>query len=53
MAEPVVVQIEPAPPSEENIGSLGELTLLFFLAAIPIICIKALIKLFSTDSHND
>ncbi|MEE9872928.1 MAG: hypothetical protein PBV86_19415 [Delftia lacustris] len=49
----IVVQVTPAPPSEENVASISELTLLFFGAAVVIWCAKQLLKLFSIDSHND
>lgn len=49
----IVVQVTPAPPSEQTIADLSELGALFFGAAVVIICIKGLIRLFSTDSHND
>lgn len=49
----IVVQVEPAPPNEENVASVAELTLLFFGAAVVIWCMKALLRLFSIDSHND
>lgn len=49
----ITVQVAPAPPSDENIASISELTLLFFGAAVVIWCFKQLLKLFSIDSHND
>lgn len=49
----IVVQVTPAPPNDENIASISELTLLFFGAAVVITCARLLLKLFSTDSHND
>lgn len=49
----IVVQVTPAPPSEENVASISELTLLFFGAAVVITCARLLMKLFSVDSHND
>jgi len=49
----IVVQVTPAPPSSETLADLSELAMLFFVACIAIYCMKALIRLFSTDSHND
>ena len=49
----IVVQVTPAPPDPETIADLGTLSALFFGAAVVILCARALIKLFSSDSHND
>lgn len=49
----IVVQVKPAPPDSETLADLSELAMLFFVACIAIYCMKALIRLFSTDSHND
>ena len=49
----IVVQVTPAPPNPETIADLSELALLFLVAGVAIYCMRALIRLFSTDSHND
>jgi hypothetical protein len=49
----IVVQVTPAPPSPETLGDLSALAMLFFGAAVVIFCLRALIGLFSTDSHHD
>jgi hypothetical protein len=49
----LVVQVTPAPPDSVTLADLSELAMLFFVAAIAITCMRALIRLFSTDSHND
>lgn len=49
----VIVQLEPAQPSAEVLADLSTLAMLFFGAAVVIVCMRALIRLFSTDSHND
>lgn len=49
----IVVQVTPAPPDPETLADLSALAMVFFVAAIAIYCMKALIRLFSTDSHND
>lgn len=49
----IVVQVTPAPPDPETLADLSALAMLFFGAAVAIYCMRALIRLFSTDSHND
>lgn len=48
----VTLQLEPAPPSTDNLADIGLVFSLFFGAAIAIFCAKQLLNFFLKQPHE-
>jgi hypothetical protein len=48
----VTVMIEPAPASEERLADIGEMFVLFLVAAVIVFCARGLVNLF-WKNHED
>ena len=49
----VTVQVEPAPPSPENLGDISAVFGLFLAAAVLVFCARRLLDLFNVSPNED